>query len=65
MRADPMLPTGRKQPFGSGYLDDSGRRRKMNPEIAANREKISRISTALTNPRLESRPYKNVRIFTV
>jgi hypothetical protein len=65
MRADPMLATGRKQPFGSGYLDDSGRRRKMNPEIAANREKISRISTALTKHRLESIPYKNVRIFTV
>jgi uracil phosphoribosyltransferase len=65
MRADPMLATGRKQPLGSGYLDDSGRRRKMNPEIATNREKISRISTALTNLHLKSIPYKNVRIFTV
>ncbi|MBB4244291.1 MULTISPECIES: hypothetical protein [Rhizobium] len=60
-----MLATGRKQPFGSGYLDDSGRQRKMNPEIAANREKISKISAAFTKPLLKSTPYKNVRIFTV
>ncbi|MBB3290516.1 hypothetical protein FHT91_005532 [Rhizobium sp. BK347] len=59
-----MLATGRKWLVTSAYLDDSGRRCKMNPEIVANGEKISKISIELTNPLFHSITYKNVRIFT-